>query len=118
MSSTELLGFHEQRFLLALLELEAEHGPAWFFVHSVIRTVLPPSQSPAGRRSPYRLCADAERVHPSRTIRRLAERGLVERNRMLGIGSSLRLTDAGRRLAAALAMPAATAVEESESVAA
>jgi hypothetical protein len=96
--NNELLSPRQRMFLRALATLEADHGGAWFFTHAVVRAVA--GSPEAGLRSPLRLAPEAERaLNPSRVLRRLARRGLVERNRMPCIGSSVRLTDEGRRVA-------------------
>jgi hypothetical protein len=98
---SELLGQRQHEFLRALATLEADHGPSWFYVHAVIRAVA--GVPDAAPRSPYRMAPDAERLNPYRVFQGLERRGLVQRHKMLGIGSSVRLTGEGRSMAAAAA---------------
>lgn len=103
--STELLGYRQRELLRAMASLEAEHGAGrWFFLHAVLRRVAP-ADPPGGRG--YRPAGIEQALNPSRIIATLADRGLVERNAMYSVGSSVRLTNAGRHLAAALG-PAAS----------
>lgn len=113
--SDRLIGRQQRVFLAAMAQLEAEHGAQWFYNHAVVRAVA--GEEP-GRG--YRQAPDAERrLNPTRVLKELAARGLVLRNPMYGPGASVRLTDAGRRVAAVVAAPdVIETAEERETIAA
>jgi DNA-binding MarR family transcriptional regulator len=90
------LGRQQRAALAALARLEAEHGEGRsFYVHAVVRATWPGSD--AVKALTLRPAGVEKQTNPSRILRQLAQRGLVERQARHGPGAAVRLTAAGRQ---------------------